>query len=176
MSPARCASTSGRWCSTRWCPGASGWPRLPAMVYRLPGTIHALRAPTRTTAWRWRWSSVAKNRGLGRGLAALVAEFPVGHVSLVELEITQVRPNPRQPRTRFDPESIAALAESIKAQGMVQPIIVRDAGDGYKIVAGERRWRGGQKGRVAARPGIPRRPGDPAPRGRAPGGHAARQG
>jgi len=99
---------------------------------------------------------VAKNRGLGRGLAALVAEFPAGHVSLVELEITQVRPNPRQPRTRFDPESIAALAESIKTQGMVQPIIVRDAGDGYEIVAGERRWRAAQKAEVTTIPAIVR--------------------
>jgi ParB family chromosome partitioning protein len=93
---------------------------------------------------------------LGRGLAALVAEFPAGHVSLVELEITQVRPNPRQPRTRFDPESIAALAESIKSQGMVQPIIVRDAGDGYEIVAGERRWRAAQKAEVTTIPAIVR--------------------
>ena len=99
---------------------------------------------------------MAKNRGLGRGLAALVAEFPAGHVSLVELEITQVRPNPRQPRTRFDPESIAALAESIKTQGMVQPIIVRDAGDGYEIVAGERRWRAAQKAEVTTIPAIVR--------------------
>ena len=99
---------------------------------------------------------MAKNRGLGRGLAALVAEFPAGHVSLVELEITQVRPNPRQPRTRFDPESIAALAESIKSQGMVQPIIVRDAGDGYEIVAGERRWRAAQKAEVTTIPAIVR--------------------
>jgi ParB family transcriptional regulator, chromosome partitioning protein len=84
---------------------------------------------------------VAKNRGLGRGLAALVAEFPAGQVSLVELDIEQVRPNPRQPRTRFDEDAINALAESIKSEGVVQPIIVRDTGEGYQIVAGERRWR-----------------------------------
>ena len=84
---------------------------------------------------------MGKNRGLGRGLAALVAEFPAGQVSMMELELSQVRPNPRQPRKAFDREAIDALAESIKHDGVVQPIIVRDGGDGYEIVAGERRWR-----------------------------------
>src|ERR1051325_11174606 len=123
MWPWRCASTLAGWCSTPSFRAASGWPRHPATACRSPDTIHAQRAPTRTTAWRWRWSSVAKNRGLGRGLAALVAEFPAGQVSLVELQVDQVHPNPRQPRTRFDDDAINALAESIKSEGMVQPII-----------------------------------------------------
>ncbi len=99
---------------------------------------------------------MAKNRGLGRGLAALVAEFPAGQVSLVELEITQVRPNPRQPRTRFDEEALKALAESISSEGLVQPIIVRDAGDGYEIVAGERRWRAATLAGLTTIPAIVR--------------------
>jgi ParB family transcriptional regulator, chromosome partitioning protein len=99
---------------------------------------------------------VAKNRGLGRGLAALVAEFPAGQVSLVELDVDQVRPNPRQPRKRFDDDSINALAESIKSEGVVQPIIVRDAGDGYQIVAGERRWRASQRAGLTTIPAIVR--------------------
>ncbi|MDX6593427.1 MAG: ParB family transcriptional regulator, chromosome partitioning protein [Gaiellales bacterium] len=99
---------------------------------------------------------MAKNRGLGRGLAALVAEFPAGQVSLIELEITQVKPNPRQPRTHFDDDAIAALAESIKSEGVVQPIIVRDAGEGYQIVAGERRWRAAQRAGLTTIPAIVR--------------------
>jgi ParB family transcriptional regulator, chromosome partitioning protein len=83
----------------------------------------------------------ARSRGLGRGLAALVAEFPTDHVAMVELEVSQVRPNPRQPRRVFDDAAIERLAESVRADGVVQPIIVRDAGNGYEIVAGERRWR-----------------------------------
>jgi len=83
----------------------------------------------------------ARPRGLGRGLAAIVAEFPTGQASMVELEVSQVRPNPRQPRRVFDDDAIQRLADSIRADGVVQPIIVRDAGDGYEIVAGERRWR-----------------------------------
>ena len=99
---------------------------------------------------------MAKNRGLGRGLAALVAEFPAGQVSLVELEITQVRPNPRQPRTHFDVEALKALAASITSEGLVQPIIVRDAGDGYEIVAGERRWRAATLAGLTTIPAIVR--------------------
>ena len=99
---------------------------------------------------------MAKNRGLGRGLAALVAEFPAGQVSLMELEMSQIRPNPRQPRTVFDPDAIETLAESIKSEGVVQPIIVRDAGDGYEIVAGERRYRAAQRAGLSTIPTIVR--------------------
>ncbi len=94
----------------------------------------------------------SRPRGLGRGLAALVAEFPTGATSMVELEIGQVRPNPRQPRRVFDDEAIQRLSESVKADGIVQPIVVRDVGDGYEIVAGERRWRAA---RLAGLPTIP---------------------
>lgn len=99
---------------------------------------------------------MAKNRGLGRGLAALVAEFPAGQVMLMELEMSQIRPNPRQPRTVFDADAIEALAESIKSEGVVQPIIVRDSGDGYEIVAGERRWRAAQRAGLTTIPTIVR--------------------
>jgi ParB family chromosome partitioning protein len=99
---------------------------------------------------------VAKNRGLGRGLAALVAEFPAGQVTLMELEMSQIRPNPRQPRSVFDPAAIETLAESIKSEGVVQPIIVRDAGEGYEIVAGERRWRAAQRAGLSTIPTIVR--------------------
>ena len=99
---------------------------------------------------------MAKNRGLGRGLAALVAEFPAGQVTLMELETSQVRPNPRQPRTRFDDDAIETLAESIKSEGVVQPIIVRDTGTGFEIVAGERRWRAAQRAGLTTIPAIVR--------------------
>ncbi|HEY0386963.1 MAG TPA: ParB/RepB/Spo0J family partition protein [Gaiellales bacterium] len=93
---------------------------------------------------------------MGRGLAALVAEFPAGQVMLMELEMSQIRPNPRQPRTVFDADAIEALAESIKSEGVVQPIIVRDSGDGYEIVAGERRWRAAQRAGLTTIPTIVR--------------------
>ena len=98
----------------------------------------------------------SRPRGLGRGLAALVAEFPAGATSMVELEIGQVRPNPRQPRRVFDDEAIQRLSESVKADGVVQPIIVRDVGDGYEIVAGERRWRAARLAGLRTIPAIVR--------------------
>jgi len=98
----------------------------------------------------------SRPRGLGRGLAALVAEFPTGATSMVELEVGQVRPNPRQPRRVFDDEAIQRLSESVKADGVVQPIIVRDVGDGYEIVAGERRWRAARLAGLRTIPAIVR--------------------
>jgi len=75
---------------------------------------------------------------------------------MVEIELSQVRPSPRQPRRSFDDESIASLAESIKTDGIVQPIVVRDAGDGYEIVAGERRWRAAKLAGLRTIPAIVR--------------------
>ena len=98
----------------------------------------------------------SRPRGLGRGLAALVAEFPTGATSMVELEIGQVRPNPRQPRRVFDDEAIQRLSESVKADGIVQPIVVRDVGDGYEIVAGERRWRAARRLGIGRMPALVR--------------------
>ncbi len=95
-------------------------------------------------------------RGLGRGLAALVAEFPSGQVSLIDLELSQIKPNPRQPRRQFDEEAIGLLAESISAEGVVQPIVVREAGQHYEIVAGERRWRAAQRAGLRTIPAIVR--------------------
>jgi ParB family transcriptional regulator, chromosome partitioning protein len=98
----------------------------------------------------------ARPRGLGRGLAALVAEFPTGQGSMLELELSQVRPNPRQPRQAFDEEAIDRLAESVRADGVVQPIVVRDVSGGYEIVAGERRWRAAQRAGLRTIPAIVR--------------------
>jgi ParB family transcriptional regulator, chromosome partitioning protein len=99
-------------------------------------------------------------RGLGRGLAALVAEFPSGQVSLMELELSQVHPNRRQPRQRFDEDAIGLLADSIVAEGVVQPIVVREAGEGYEIIAGERRWRAAQRAGLRTIPAIVRQADD----------------
>jgi ParB family chromosome partitioning protein len=97
---------------------------------------------------------------LGRGLAALVAEFPGGSAATVELEMARIRPNPRQPRRTFDAESIDRLADSVRSQGLVQPIVVRDTGDGYEIIAGERRWRAAQVAGLATISAIVRQADD----------------
>jgi ParB family chromosome partitioning protein len=81
---------------------------------------------------------------LGRGLSALLGdESPKDNV--LELDIDQIEPNSEQPRTRFTDATLEELAQSIRANGIVQPIVVRKNGSSYQIVAGERRWRAAQR-------------------------------
>jgi len=83
----------------------------------------------------------AKKRGLGRGLDALLQDEPAR-----SLQVDQLRPNKYQPRTEFDDDKLAELADSIRTQGLVQPIVVTPNGAGsYTIIAGERRWRAAQR-------------------------------
>ncbi|HTO45820.1 MAG TPA: ParB/RepB/Spo0J family partition protein [Burkholderiales bacterium] len=86
---------------------------------------------------------MAKVKGLGRGLDALLGgDEPRSPEHLMNVALTQLRPGKYQPRTQMDPGAIAELAESIKAQGVIQPILARPLDDGhFEIIAGERRWR-----------------------------------
>jgi ParB family chromosome partitioning protein len=105
--------------------------------------------------------------GLGRGLAALLDEAvrqktpeeaaaaaPASGVR--EVEIGRIRPNSSQPRVHFDEEAIAELAESIGERGVLQPILLRPAADGFELVAGERRWRAAQRAGLHSIPAIVR--------------------
>jgi len=90
---------------------------------------------------------MAKLKGLGRGLDALLSGNNEERAddALTELAVGLLKPGRFQPRTRMDPQSIAELADSIKAQGLIQPILVRPVENGrYEIIAGERRWRASQ--------------------------------
>jgi len=89
---------------------------------------------------------MAKLKGLGRGLDALLSgDEERADDALTELPVGLLKPGRFQPRTRMDPQSIAELADSIKAQGLIQPILVRPIENGkYEIIAGERRWRASQ--------------------------------
>jgi ParB family chromosome partitioning protein len=79
---------------------------------------------------------------MGRGLAAILPDTGPGEPSYREVPVDLIRPNPDQPRRAFDPETLAALAESIAEAGVIQPLIVRPLPDGrYELIAGERRWR-----------------------------------
>lgn len=105
-----------------------------------------------------------KRRGLGRGLDALLQkeeEAPAAPAPIQSLPVSQLRPNRFQPRTQFDDDAIAELSASIKAQGVVQPLVVSPDEDGtYVIVAGERRWRASRLAGLETVPVVVRRVAD----------------
>jgi ParB family chromosome partitioning protein len=99
---------------------------------------------------------VSRRSGLGKGLGALIPTEAVvseTNARFQEVPISSIRPNPHQPRSRFDEESLSSLAASIKEIGILQPLLVRKIGnDEYELIAGERRWR------AARRAGLQRVP------------------
>ncbi|GLR46775.1 ParB/RepB/Spo0J family partition protein [Sphingomonas astaxanthinifaciens] len=101
-------------------------------------------------------------RGLGRGLSALLGDAPAvaaGSAEGVrEIDVAAIKPNPLQPRRIFSEDSLAELAESIGARGVLQPILVRPSAEAgqYEIVAGERRWRAAQRAQLHRIPAIVR--------------------
>jgi len=105
-----------------------------------------------------------RRRGLGRGLDALLAAEPAAaersDASIVEVDPARVRPNPEQPRRDFGEEELDALAASIQAHGLLQPIVVERVSDGYQLVAGERRLRAAQRSGLATIPAVVRPPAD----------------
>src|SRR5947208_3380712 len=87
-----------------------------------------------------------KRPALGRGLGALIpGGSPSERKGVMNLGIEEIRPNKAQPRRHFDDVHIEELAESIRSKGVLLPLIVRRASEGYVLVAGERRWRAAQK-------------------------------
>ena len=91
---------------------------------------------------------VEKRPALGRGLSALIPDAtvtPQPSLRPQEIDADLLTPNPFQPRTVMDEERIDELAQSIRANGIIQPIVVRKAATGYEIIAGERRWRAAQR-------------------------------
>lgn len=109
--------------------------------------------------------SAPKKRGLGRGLEALLGPKAAATAPpeaqpgehLRQIPIKQLQPGKYQPRMSMDPAKLSELAESIKAQGVIQPIVVRELSPGkFEIVAGERRWRASQEAGLAAVPVVVR--------------------
>ena len=100
---------------------------------------------------------MARPGGLGRGLGALIPTgVAEGIGGLEDLPISSIRPNPQQPREHFDEETLAALAESIREVGVLQPVLVRVVDEGYQLIAGERRWRAARRVGLQTIPAIVR--------------------
>ncbi|MBV9440172.1 MAG: ParB/RepB/Spo0J family partition protein [Candidatus Eremiobacteraeota bacterium] len=106
-------------------------------------------------------------RGLGRGLGALLGDGGTADVTtpatkrdLQHIPLDRIHPNPYQPRTSFDPAALDELRASIAAFGVLVPIIVRERGDGFELIAGERRWRAAQAAALPTIPALVRAAGD----------------
>jgi ParB family chromosome partitioning protein len=102
---------------------------------------------------------VARPSGLGRGLEALIPNDLLGDraSSLLEVPINSIRPNPNQPRSQFDEEDLGSLTASIRAVGVLQPVLLRGVGDDqYELIAGERRWRAARRAGLHTIPALVR--------------------
>ena len=111
---------------------------------------------------------MARRSGLGKGLDALIptgmtrsggtdsGDGPSDGTGLRDILISGIKPNPNQPRVHFDEESLVELSASIKAIGVLQPILVRPVDDGYELIAGERRWRAAQRAGLSHIPAVVR--------------------
>src|SRR4029453_3396050 len=97
-----------------------------------------------------------KRGGLGRGLSALLPGAVEEGFGLLEIPVEAVAPNPRQPRTTFEDDALEALAMPIGEVGLFQPIVVRKAGNGFELIAGERRLRAAKLAGLATVPAVVR--------------------
>src|SRR5260370_2196382 len=135
----------------QFCRETLGSTSLLFMASRCCHTIFDLREPRVTFSWQRRYSPMRRpsegpRRVWGKGLTALLpdrAEVPATAETTTptHLRIEEIDANPVQPRRIFEPDRLQELANSIKALGIIQPIVVRPAGSRYQLVAGERRWR-----------------------------------
>ncbi|MGO9341427.1 MAG: ParB/RepB/Spo0J family partition protein [Acidimicrobiales bacterium] len=100
---------------------------------------------------------MSRRSGLGRGLGSLIPTEPIGREGSAfrEVPVAAIRPNPLQPRSHFDEEAMSSLAASIREVGVLQPLLVRDLGEGeFELVAGERRWRAARRAGLQTIPVI----------------------
>lgn len=105
-------------------------------------------------------TSDPSRKALGRGLSSLIPQkqapspTTASQSGALSLPLDQIQPNPLQPREVFDPERLTELAQSIRENGIIQPLIVRRVGDGYQLIAGERRWRAAKLAMLSHVPAV----------------------
>ena len=101
-------------------------------------------------------STAPNRRGLGRGLEVLLGGAPAP-ADLAQIPVGAIRANARQPRRKFDPDALAGLVDSVRVQGVVQPVVLRPLEPGtYELIAGERRWRAAKAAGLATVPALVR--------------------
>lgn len=107
---------------------------------------------------------MVQRKALGKGLGALIPDLPEKPEGrpegMILVDLDEIRPNPLQPRRSFNQEKIEELAGSIRENGILQPLIVKKAREGFELIAGERRWRAAQKAGLAKVPIIVKEVGD----------------
>src|SRR5438132_14374922 len=151
----RCGGTSATSSSRRPFRARFDSPKRRATACRRSRTTVARAVPTPTGRWRWSLSNAPERKGLGRGLEVLLGGAAPSE--LAELPVNAIHPNPRQPRRRFGSEAGAGLADSVRAQGVVQPVLVRPrVAGGYELIAGERRWRAAREAKMKTVPAVVR--------------------
>jgi len=97
-----------------------------------------------------------KQKGLGRGLDALLGADEAPRETLATIDTARIRPGRYQPRTRMDEQALAELSQSIRTQGLLQPVVVRPHDGAYELIAGERRWRAAQMAGLTQIPAVVR--------------------
>ena len=99
---------------------------------------------------------MSKKFGLGKGLGALIPDEEVVEEknSIDLIDINRINPNSKQPRKNFDEEKISNLAKSIKDNGIIQPLVLKECGNDYEIIAGERRWRAAKLAGIKSIPAV----------------------
>ncbi len=98
---------------------------------------------------------MGRKQALGRGLKALIPDTPRARSGLTEIPVDAIRPNPNQPRHRFDPEALDQLAASVAEHGVLQPLLVSEDTEGhYVLIAGERRWRAARLAGLGTVPAV----------------------
>ncbi len=98
---------------------------------------------------------MAAKQALGRGLKALIPDAPKARSGLATIPVDRIRPNPNQPRHRFDDAALDELAASMRSHGVLQPLLVtEDPGGGYVLIAGERRWRAARRAGLGHVPAV----------------------
>ena len=133
-------------------------PAAKAAVKKAP--VKAAKAPVKTVpAKKTAVKTVSESRAMGRGLGALLSSDGIPENkrnSVVDLKINDISPNNGQPRKNFNDDSLNELAASIEENGVIQPILVQRKGEGYMIIAGERRWRAARIAGLSVIPAIVR--------------------